>query len=90
MPTAAAASLRNGRMIEAETETAEIPIKKTAQVVLPMGSTSAANTQGAGVGCRAAYKRRRVMRILKMILLGAALALPAWEATQKQENAPAF
>jgi hypothetical protein len=27
-------------MIEAETETAEIPIKKTAQVVLPMGSTS--------------------------------------------------
>jgi hypothetical protein len=42
MPTAAtaAASLRNGRMIEAETETAEIPIKKTAQVVLPMGSTS--------------------------------------------------
>ena len=33
-----AASLRNGRMIEAET--AEIPIKKTAQVVLPMGSTS--------------------------------------------------
>jgi hypothetical protein len=41
-PTAAtaAASLRNGRMIEAETETAEIPIKKTAQVVLPMGSTS--------------------------------------------------
>ena len=35
-----AASLRNGRMIEAETETAEIPIKKTAQVVLPMGSTS--------------------------------------------------
>jgi hypothetical protein len=27
-------------MIEAERETAEIPIKKTAQVVLPMGSTS--------------------------------------------------
>jgi hypothetical protein len=27
-------------MIEAETETAEIPIKKTAQVVLAMGSTS--------------------------------------------------
>src|SRR5262245_21993006 len=42
MPTAATttASLRNGRMIEAETETAEIPIKKTAQVVLAMGSTS--------------------------------------------------
>src|SRR5262245_16734502 len=42
MPTAATttAALRNGRMIEAETETAEIPIKKTAQVVLAMGSTS--------------------------------------------------
>jgi hypothetical protein len=32
-------------MIEAETETAKIPIKKTAHVVLPMGSTSAG---GAG------------------------------------------
>src|SRR5262249_20013529 len=42
MPTAATttAALRNGRMIEAETETAEIPIKKTAKVVLAMGSTS--------------------------------------------------
>jgi hypothetical protein len=43
MPTASAtaANLRYGRMIEAETETAKIPIKKTAHVVLTMGSTSA-------------------------------------------------
>jgi len=32
-------------MIEAETETAEIPIKKTAQVVLAMGSTSHASLE---------------------------------------------
>jgi hypothetical protein len=31
---------RYGRMIEAETETAKIPIKKTAHVVLTMGSSS--------------------------------------------------
>ena len=42
MPTASAtaANLGYGRMIEAETETAKIPIKKTAHVVLTMGSTS--------------------------------------------------
>jgi hypothetical protein len=42
MPTASAttASLRYGRMIEAETETAEGPIKKASQMVLTMGSTS--------------------------------------------------
>jgi hypothetical protein len=44
MPTASAtaANLRYGRMIETETETAKIPIKKTAHVVLTMGSTSSA------------------------------------------------
>src|SRR5262249_52528645 len=54
MPTAATttAALRNGRMIEAETETAEIPIKKTAQVVLAMGSTS--------VGRKIGFSNRRI------------------------------
>ena len=42
MPTAATttANLRYGRMIKPEKETAEIPIKKTAHVVLTRGSTS--------------------------------------------------
>jgi hypothetical protein len=42
MPTVAtaAADVRYGRMTEGRTETAENPIKKTAQVVLPTGSTS--------------------------------------------------
>jgi hypothetical protein len=58
MPTAAKATadVRNGRMIKAETETAEIPIKKTAQVVLPMGSAS---SQTIGLG-RLGRRRRLV------------------------------
>jgi len=42
MPTASAttANLRYGRMIEGEMETVQSPIKKAAQMVLTMGSTS--------------------------------------------------
>jgi len=40
MPTTSIANLRYGGMIKAETETATIPIKKTAHVVLTMGQVS--------------------------------------------------
>lgn len=41
MPTGeAAADFRYGKMIEAQTEMVAIPVKKTAQVGRPMGSTS--------------------------------------------------
>jgi hypothetical protein len=56
------AALRNGRMIQAETEPAEIPIKKTAQVVLRfkydglgLGTLAFNNVSGigrAGTGAR--------------------------------------
>jgi hypothetical protein len=57
-----AESLRNGRMIEAETETAEIPIKKTAQVVLPMGSTSHHTTDNTTTRSLALVRRRAAGR----------------------------
>lgn len=41
MPTAAAADVRYGRMIEAQADTAENPIKKAVQMVLQDGATSA-------------------------------------------------
>jgi transposase len=42
------ANLRYGRMIKAETEKAEIPIKKAAQMVLTMGSASAVGLPTVG------------------------------------------